>query len=189
MSQLQSSGYQELLKGISSLLTQARQQARAVYTLLVQELKRTWLALALAGVGGVQVTCTGGELDSDYSTLNGALTQRALQSHFFDIALVGVSGVDERGYSVQSPMNAIALELMLEHSDPVIIVTDHSKMGVVGFARIGELGRADVLITDKPFQDAGLRGALKQAKVEVKVATSKSISTRYLTLFVQRCFF
>lgn len=89
MSQLQLSGYQGLLKGISSLLAGLSQQARAVYTLLVQKLKRTWLALALAGVGGVQVTCTGGELDSDYSTLNRALTQRALQSNFFDIALVG----------------------------------------------------------------------------------------------------
>lgn len=49
VSQLQSSGYQGLLEGVSSLLTQARQQAQAVHTLLVQELTRTRLALETRG--------------------------------------------------------------------------------------------------------------------------------------------
>jgi DeoR family transcriptional regulator of aga operon len=130
------------------------------------------VALELSRYPAIRTISTGGEVNGTFSTLNGSVTQRVLQSHYFDLAVISVSGIDARGgCTVQSPMNVIALDLMVKHADRLIIVADHLKFGVVAFAQLCDLDEIDLLITDKMPSDPVLVGALERVNVELVVAT------------------
>ncbi|MFO7169876.1 MAG: DeoR/GlpR family DNA-binding transcription regulator [Chloroflexota bacterium] len=128
------------------------------------------IALELAADQGIEVLCTGGAVDGRFFTLTGPMTERALRSHYFDVAVIGVSGVSaEAGLTVNSPRNAVALELMIDHALRVVVVADHSKLGRIGFARLAPLDAVDTLVTDERPPDE-LCDALRDSGVELVVA-------------------
>jgi DeoR family transcriptional regulator, aga operon transcriptional repressor len=128
------------------------------------------IALELAGDPGIEVLCTGGATDGRFFTLTGPMTERALRSHFFDVAVIGVSGISaEAGLTANSPRNAVAMEIMIEHALRVVVVADHTKFGQVGFARLAGLEAVDVLVTDQPPPEE-FRRHLRPAGVELVVA-------------------
>jgi DeoR family transcriptional regulator, aga operon transcriptional repressor len=107
------------------------------------------IAMELSLGKHIRATCTGGEVDGDYSTLNGPIAERVLKGHYFDIAIIGVSGVAlEEGLTVNSQLNAVALEMMLQHSKKIVVVADHAKFGTVRFAHLAPLDRIDVIVTE-----------------------------------------
>ncbi|HMO57820.1 MAG TPA: DeoR/GlpR family DNA-binding transcription regulator [Roseiflexaceae bacterium] len=128
------------------------------------------IALTLATEPGIKVTCTGGEVDDSYLTLVGPVAERALRHHFFDLAVVGVSGITAaEGLTVASPLNAACLELMIEHAAATMVVADHSKFGRVAFARLAALDVIDILVTDVP-PPADIAEACRAAGVQCLVA-------------------
>ena len=128
------------------------------------------IASELAAARSVRVTCTGGEVDGDYNTLNGPVAERALRGHFFDLAVVGVSGIAaDEGLTVDSQLNAVALETMIRHAKRVVVVADGSKFGAVRFAHLAPLGALDILVTDE--RPAGALGKyLAEHGTEIVVA-------------------
>lgn len=107
------------------------------------------IAMELSAGKSIRVTCTGGEVNGDYHTLTGPVAERALKAHFFDVAIIGVSGIALReGLTVNSQLNAVTLEIMLHHSKKVIVVADGSKFGVVRFAHLAAIDFVDTIVTD-----------------------------------------
>lgn len=95
------------------------------------------IAVELADMPGLRVVCTGGDVQPRYRTLAGAVTERVLKLHFFDYAVVGVSGIDLRhGFTVNSQVEAATVNLMAEHARSVIVVADRSKFGRMAFAAV-----------------------------------------------------
>ena len=129
------------------------------------------IAMELANCPNLQVTCTGGDVRSDHYTLTGPVAERALRSHFYDVAVIGVSGVTAKeGLTVSGQLDAVALEIMIEQSRRLIVVADSHKFGQVHFVHLGPLSRVDVLITEQmPFND--LSRVLVQAGVELVVVS------------------
>jgi DeoR/GlpR family transcriptional regulator of sugar metabolism len=120
------------------------------------------IALELSHNADLEVTCTGGTADSSLCSLTGSVAERALSAHYFDVAVIGVGGINtEVGLTVSSQANALVLSLMIEHSRKCIVVADHTKFGQVCFAHLAPLSRIDTLVTDmcpsSAFRDA-LRG-------------------------------
>ncbi len=110
------------------------------------------IAVELAAIPGLHVVCTGGEVQPRYHTLAGAVTERVLKLHFFDFAVIGVSGIDLRhGFTVNSQVEAATVNLIAEHARTVIVVADQTKFGCVAFASV--LGEAPPhwLATDGEF--------------------------------------
>lgn len=108
------------------------------------------IASELAAGRNIRVTCTGGEVDADYRTLNGPVAERVLRGHFFDVAVIGVSGIaSKEGLTVNSQLNAVALETMLRHAKKVVVVADHTKFGAVRFAHLAPTEVVDALVTDR----------------------------------------
>ena len=65
----------------------------------------------------LRVVCTGGEVQPRYHTLAGTVTERVLKLHFFDFAVIGVSGIDLRhGFTVNSQVEAATVNLIAEHA-------------------------------------------------------------------------
>lgn len=127
------------------------------------------VALVLGSEAGIRVTCTGGDVDVDYLTLTGPVAERSLRGHFFDVAVIGVSGITAReGLTATSPLNAVCLGMMIEHSARTIVVADQTKFGRICFASLAPLDAVDVLVTDaEPAPE--LREALISNDVHVVV--------------------
>lgn len=107
------------------------------------------IAMELSRCPDLQVTCTGGDVRRDHYTLAGPVTERALRNHFYDVAVIGVSGIAEKeGLTVDSQLDALALEIMIEQSRQLIVVADTAKLGKVHFVRLAPLSRMDVLVID-----------------------------------------
>lgn len=120
----------------------------------------------------VAVTCTGGDVHGDYYTLTGPVAERALRSYFFDVAVIGVSGLTAReGLTVNSQLNAVTMDIMVRHATQVIAVADRGKLGQVSFAQLATLDAIDMLVTDAvPPEELGEQ--LAAAGVTVLVATA-----------------
>ena len=116
------------------------------------------IALELSREPGIRVTCAGGEVHGDYFTLTGPLTERTLSAHYYDVAVVGVSGVDiAAGLTVNSHLNSVIIDVMLKHANKKIVVADSSKFGVISYAHLAPLGSIDMIVTermpDRTFQE------------------------------------
>lgn len=108
------------------------------------------IALELSRSGQIQVTCTGGDVNGSYQTMTGPLVERAIQKHYFDVAVIGVGGIGlDEGLTVNSGINATTLALMLQHSKQAVVAADHTKFGVSRFAHLGGLDTVDTIVTDR----------------------------------------
>ena len=95
------------------------------------------IAVELAAIPGLHVVCTGGEVQPRYHTLAGTVTERVLKLHFFDFAVIGVSGIDLRhGFTVNSQVEAATVNLIAEHARSVVVAADSAKFGRVAFASV-----------------------------------------------------
>ncbi|MBI5668516.1 MAG: DeoR/GlpR transcriptional regulator [Chloroflexi bacterium] len=107
------------------------------------------IALELSRNPDIQVTCTGGDASSTFYSLIGHVAERTLQAHYFDVAVIGVSGISvDAGLTVSSQANAALLRIMIEHSRKCIVVADHSKFDKVCFAHLAPLDCITTLVTD-----------------------------------------
>jgi len=117
----------------------------------------------------LHVTCSGGDVQGRYGTLTGPVAERALASHFFDIAFIGVTGIGaQQGVTVNSQLNAAVYRGMMAQCKRVVLVADHTKFDRVRFAYLAPLSSFDGLITDRTPPPA-CRAALEAAMVDVYV--------------------
>jgi DeoR family transcriptional regulator, fructose operon transcriptional repressor len=84
-----------------------------------------------------------------------------------DVAFVGTNGISvERGLTTPDPAEGAVKRAMIAAAGRVVVLADHTKVGVETFARFGDLGDVDLLVTD-----AGLASAetvrLERAGLEV----------------------
>lgn len=130
------------------------------------------IAMELAPCSNLHVTCTGGDVRSDHFTLTGPVAERALRAHFYDVAVIGVSGVTvKEGLTVSGQLDAVALEIMIEQSRRLIVVADSSKIGQVHFVHLAPLSRVDVLVTEQSPLPSFCE-TLAQMPVELIIADS-----------------
>ncbi len=108
------------------------------------------IALDLVLSPNLQITSTGGDVRSDHYTLTGPVMERALRAHYYDIAVIGVSGVTlKEGLTVNSQLDSIALQIMIEQSRRLMVVADSSKVGQVHFVHLATLAEVDVMVMDR----------------------------------------
>ncbi|MDR3573197.1 MAG: DeoR/GlpR family DNA-binding transcription regulator [Anaerolineaceae bacterium] len=110
------------------------------------------IALELSEEPDIHVACLGGDVQRRYHTVVGSLTERMLKLHYFDAAIIGVSGISPaHGITVNSQVDATILELMVEHSCRTILVADRNKFGRVSFASFSPNVQIYCIVTDEPL--------------------------------------
>ena len=98
----------------------------------------------------VNVILLGGSLDPQHQFTFGADTAAQLVRYKADKAIISTDGVSvEPGLTTFHHREADVSRKMIERSNNVIAVADHSKIGKEGFAFIARLDKIDYLITDK----------------------------------------
>jgi DeoR family transcriptional regulator of aga operon len=140
------------------------------------------IALELSEEPEIHVACIGGDVQPRYHTLVGALSERMLKLHYFDVAVIGVSGISPRhGITVNSQVDATVLELMVEHSCRTILVADRSKFGRVSFASFSPNVQSYCMVTDEPLP-VEYSEYLQSIQVRMVIADRKTLTSELVQL-------
>jgi DeoR/GlpR family transcriptional regulator of sugar metabolism len=132
----------------------------------------TNIALTLQENGWEQIVLSGGMFRTPSDALVGPFADRTLRTLNADVLFLGVHGVHpEAGLTTPNVAEAETNGCLIEASQSVVVVADHSKLGVVALAKIAPLSRVDVLVTDEGAEAEILR-EIELAGVRVIVAES-----------------
>lgn len=120
-------------------------------------------ALSLAGKESLTVLMPGGMVRPRSLCQVGPWAERDLAEVCVDTAFIGTNGLSlERGLTTSDQAEAVTKKAMINSARRVVLLCDHSKVGVDDFFRFANLSDVDVLITDSGL-DPDLAGDLKVA--------------------------
>jgi DeoR family fructose operon transcriptional repressor len=124
-----------------------------------------------AGAAGFTHYLIGGEFQPHSNSVAGRFATDNLRQVYADKAILGVDGVSMiHGCTVPSNAEAEIIRQMIERTkDEIIIVADHSKLGVVSNFQICTIDEVDKLITDEAIDPLTLE-SLSSHTVEILIA-------------------
>lgn len=123
-------------------------------------------SMALADAG-VNVKLTGGTLRSPTYSLVGPSAERFMDRMTFDLLFLGTNAIHPtEGLMTPNESEANIKSLMIEKSNRVILVSDHTKLGEQSFISFAEYGDLDMFITDREVTGE-LRECFEAGGVEV----------------------
>lgn len=133
-------------------------------------------ALFEVSEGSIELIFIGGYYRRQSNSLVGSLASLTLQQLYGSKAIIGVDGISIK-YGLTTPIMEeaeIARQMIERTPGPVIVVADHSKIGVVSNFITAPLEKVDILVTDEKI-DEGYRNDLENEGIKVIVAKSKKV--------------
>ncbi|WP_409485603.1 DeoR/GlpR family DNA-binding transcription regulator [Arsenicicoccus dermatophilus] len=107
------------------------------------------IAQALSSREDVALYLLGGRVRVRTLAAVGAWAVDALRDVHVDVAFIGTNGLTiDEGLTTPDPSEAAVKRAMIGVAQRVVVVADHSKVGVAHFCRFGRLGDIDTFITD-----------------------------------------
>lgn len=103
----------------------------------------------LGDIPGITVMQVGGILYGNTLSVLGAEASKTIENLYCSKVFFGVDGIDlDYGLTCGTGEEASITQKMMQSSQTKIVLSDSSKVGQRGFARICEVGDIDILITD-----------------------------------------
>lgn len=96
----------------------------------------------------VRVVLTGGVVRTMSFELTGPLATRILDDITIDTLFLGVNAINANGAYTHDDGEAAVNAALVAHAGRVVVVADHTKLGVTSFAKICDLSAIDLLLTD-----------------------------------------
>jgi len=131
-----------------------------------------------AGRSDQTIILTGG-VRTPSDALVGPFAVSALRTVHVDLVFVGVHGMDPRsGFTCPNLLEADTDRALIEAGRRLVVVTDHSKWGVIGISSIARLDQADTLVTDAglaPEARIILTGAVRELIIVDPLSGGRSI--------------
>jgi DeoR family transcriptional regulator, fructose operon transcriptional repressor len=125
------------------------------------------IAATLATRPNITVHLLGGRVRGRTMATVDAWGARLLADTYVDVAFMGTNGISvERGLTTPDVAEAEIKRAMIAAARRVVVLADHTKIGVDHFARFAAIDDVDVLVTDSGI-DAGLALDLDSAGVRV----------------------
>lgn len=101
------------------------------------------------GVFDGKIIFLGGEINADQLSCVGPISENILKKFYVDKAFIGVGGVSlQNGLTGYDVNEANLSKMIMENSKEVIIVADHSKIGVRNFYKIEDIENVNVIVSD-----------------------------------------
>ena len=127
------------------------------------------IAAFLSKYEGINVYCTGGIVQKDTGACLGVSAIEFLQNIHADIAFVGASCIDvKKGITTPSIEKAQWKKEVIKSAERAILVADSLKFGKVSFAKICQLDRFDLIITDSGI-DEDTKEVLSKLDMDIKL--------------------
>lgn len=120
----------------------------------------------LGDIQGITVMQVGGLLYSNTLSVIGAEANKSISNVYCSKAFIGVDGLDpDYGITCATSEEANLTQQIINSARKCVVLTDSSKLGKRGFARICPMNEIDVLITDSGlpedirdrFEDIGIK--------------------------------
>lgn len=128
------------------------------------------VAEALMGASRVEVILTGGTLRRSIHALVGPAAEDSVRSLRASRAFISGNGFTaERGLSTPSPLVAAADRAFASAAQQVVVLADHTKIGVDTMCQTVPVARVQTLITDSGADPTTL-AAIRATGVDVRVA-------------------
>ncbi|WP_067563047.1 DeoR/GlpR family DNA-binding transcription regulator [Ferroacidibacillus organovorans] len=133
-----------------------RSQARMKRESLTFVTNSTNIAIALQANGWRDIHLTGGQFRTPSDALVGPLAEQSARQLHADLLFLGAHGVDlEFGVSSPNLQEASVHRVLMERAETSVLLFDHTKWGVRGFAHLAMLDEVDVVITDASAEKDG----------------------------------
>jgi len=119
----------------------------------------------------VELIFIGGYYRKQSNSMVGSLASLSLQQIYGSKSIIGVDGISIK-YGLTTPIMEeaeVARQMIERTPGPVIIVADHSKIGVVSNFITAPLDKVDILVTDEKI-DEGYKNDLEKEGIKVLVA-------------------
>jgi DeoR family transcriptional regulator, galactitol utilization operon repressor len=119
----------------------------------------------------LRVTLVGGEFRSSEEGLVGPMALQALDTFHVSKAFIGIDGASvKQGFTANSVESADLVRKMAEQADQVFAISDSSKFGKPGFARILPFSGVDAIVTDNELKQE-FEDKLTEADVRIVKAS------------------
>lgn len=130
----------------------------------------TNIALTLQEKEWDQIVLSGGSFRTPSDALVGPFAEHTIKTLNADVLFLGVHGIHPHaGLTTPNIAEAEINRCLVDAAQKVVVVADHTKVGVVALAKIGPLSRVDVFVTDEKADSETLR-EIELAGVQVVVA-------------------
>ncbi|MCL6444028.1 MAG: DeoR/GlpR family DNA-binding transcription regulator [Alicyclobacillus sp.] len=144
-----------ILDASSTALHVANALPNVPLTVLTNSLK---IAMELAPKDKIEVISTGGILRASSLSYVGPMAEEAIERFHVNKAFLSCKGVHvDHGFTESNALQALVKRKMVEISDTLFLLADHSKIQVRDFTKVGDVDEIDVLITDADTPDEDVR--------------------------------
>ncbi|MFT8321158.1 MAG: DeoR/GlpR family DNA-binding transcription regulator [Bacillus sp. (in: firmicutes)] len=114
----------------------------------------------------------GGILHKEHRYLYGHSVIEKLDYYTVDKVFIGIVGISEKGLTIVDEEDGAVKRKMMQQAKQVIVLADHSKIGITEFYQFAKLDEIDLVITDKEPNQAFIQ-LLTEHNVELLVVDSK----------------
>lgn len=105
----------------------------------------------------VNVLSTGGILNKRTLSLQGDLTEKAIENYHVDMAVLSCKGIDLTvGVTDTNEREAKIKRCMIAQADKVMLLVDHSKFDKKAFVQLLDIDEIDYILTDEKPSDSWL---------------------------------
>jgi DeoR family transcriptional regulator, carbon catabolite repression regulator len=140
------SGDRIILDASTTVQACAEQIESAECTIITNSINQ---AEALSVKPGVKIHLLGGELHKEHRFLYGSSVIEKLSHYYVDKVFIGVVGISEHGLTIAHEEDGMVKRKMMQRAKRVIVLADHTKIGVTDFYQFAEIHDIDLCITDK----------------------------------------
>ncbi len=104
------------------------------------------------------VISTGGILNKNALSLQGAITKATIKNYIYDVVLLSCKGLDmELGALDSNEAEAESKHEMLKHANEVVFLVDQSKFDKTAFLKLSDFKYIDYIVTDKKPSDEWIK--------------------------------
>lgn len=122
-----------------------------------------------------EISVAGGILRNKDGGIVGHSTTEFMSQFRLDFGIIGVSGIDEDGSLLDfDPRETQTAKAIINNSDKVLLVADHTKFGRKAMIRFGSISDVDALYTDETPVDPYME-KLNDADVKITVSQVDNI--------------
>ncbi|TFU29695.1 DeoR/GlpR transcriptional regulator [Streptococcus acidominimus] len=115
---------------------------------------------------GFYTIIIGGKVKSATDASIGAVALEQIRQLHFTKAFLGMNGVDSNDYTTPDVEEAAIKRMVLQNANQTYILTDLSKLGHISFAKVAEVGQADLIC---PRTDSNLMATIKKKTRVIEV--------------------
>ncbi|WP_445490896.1 DeoR/GlpR family DNA-binding transcription regulator [Niallia sp. 03133] len=116
----------------------------------------------------------GGILHKEHRYLYGHSVLEKLDYFTVDKVFIGIVGISENGLTIVDEEDGAVKRKMMQRAKQVIVLADHSKIGITEFFQFAKLEEIDLVITDEEPNQAFIQ-LLTENNVELLVANSNKV--------------